>query len=133
MFDIIRTIGSITRKLQIQSNHNFQRMNLGNNRFIYIIRVCENPGMFIGEVADQLSIDRTTAFRTIKNLERIGYVTFIDDETDKRLRRVYPTQMSYKIYPELHSFELFSSEELLKNLNVSERQQLLILLKKLMP
>ncbi|MGL5899382.1 MAG: MarR family winged helix-turn-helix transcriptional regulator, partial [Lactobacillaceae bacterium] len=82
MFEIIRNIGSITRKLQIQSNKKFNSLNLGNNRFIYIIRICEKPGMFLGEIADQLSIDRTTAFRTIKNLEKLGYIITVEDTKD---------------------------------------------------
>lgn len=132
MFEIIRNIGSITRKLQIQSNQKFNSLNLGNNRFIYIIRICENPGMFLGEIADQLSIDRTTAFRTIKNLEKLGYLNTFEDSKDKRLRRIYPTNLASEIYPELHFFEQSSSEKLLQKLNNQEKEQLLQLLKKIM-
>ncbi|WP_349515061.1 MarR family winged helix-turn-helix transcriptional regulator [Leuconostoc suionicum] len=132
MFEIIRNIGSITRKLQIQSNQKFNSLNLGNNRFIYIIRICENPGMFLGEIADQLSIDRTTAFRTIKNLEKLGYLNTVEDSKDKRLRRIYPTNLASEIYPELHFFEQSSSETLLQKLNNQEKKQLLHLLKKIM-
>lgn len=132
MFEIIRNIGSITRKLQIQSNQKFNSLNLGNNRFIYIIRICENPGMFLGEIADQLSIDRTTAFRTIKNLEKLGYLTTVEDSKDKRLRRIYPTNLASKIYPELHFFEQSSSKKLLQKLNNQEKEQLLQLLQKIM-
>ncbi|CAM3167454.1 MarR family transcriptional regulator [Leuconostoc gasicomitatum] len=132
MFEIIRNIGSITRKLQIQSNQKFNSLNLGNNRFIYIIRICESPGMFLGEIADQLSIDRTTAFRTIKNLEKLGYLNTIEDSKDKRLRRIYPTNLASEIYSELHFFEQFSSETLLQKLNNQEKEQLLQLLKKIM-
>ncbi|MFT8572095.1 MAG: MarR family winged helix-turn-helix transcriptional regulator [Lentilactobacillus hilgardii] len=132
MFEIIRNIGSITRKLQIQSNQKFNSLNLGNNRFIYIIRICENPGMFLGEIADQLSIDRTTAFRTIKNLEKLGYLNTVEDSKDKRLRRIYPTNLASEIYPELHFFEQSSSEKLLQKLNNQEKEQLLQLLKKIM-
>ncbi|GMA68918.1 MarR family transcriptional regulator [Leuconostoc litchii] len=132
MFEIIRNIGSITRKLQIQSNQKFNSLNLGNNRFIYIIRICENPGMFLGEIADQLSIDRTTAFRTIKNLEKLGYLNTVEDSKDKRLRRIYPTNLASEIYTELHFFEQSSSETLLQKLNNQEKEQLLQLLRKIM-
>ncbi|API72028.1 transcriptional regulator SlyA [Leuconostoc suionicum] len=132
MFEIIRNIGSITRKLQIQSNKKFNSLNLGNNRFIYIIRICEKPGMFLGEIADQLSIDRTTAFRTIKNLEKLGYIITVEDTKDKRLRRLYPTKSASEIYPKLNAFEQTSSDTLLKKLDSHEREQLLLLLNKIM-
>lgn len=130
MFKIIRNIGKITRSLQIKSNKQFQTVGLGNNSFIYLIRVCEKPGMFLGEVADKLSIDRTTAFRTIKRLVDTNYLRLEVDSTDGRLRRVFPTDKAKKIYPELHSFEKDSSEKLLSNLTLEEQQTLFQLLEK---
>ena len=46
MFDIIRTIGAVTRTIQIDSNNHFKELGLNNNLFIYIIRVCENLECF---------------------------------------------------------------------------------------
>lgn len=66
MFTTIRTIGSVTRAIQTASNHRFKSLKLDNNLFIYVIRVCERPGMFLAELADLLSIDRTTSFRAVK-------------------------------------------------------------------
>ncbi|WP_243682012.1 MarR family winged helix-turn-helix transcriptional regulator [Lacticaseibacillus manihotivorans] len=72
MLDIIRDIGAITRTIQIRSNAEFRPLDLDNNRFIYLIRVCEQPGMFLGALADSIQIDRTTAFRTVKKLVADG-------------------------------------------------------------
>ena len=46
MFKIIRTIGDITRTIQIDSNNHFKEFGLNNNLYIYIVRICEQPGMF---------------------------------------------------------------------------------------
>lgn len=124
MFDVIREIGAITRKTQMRSNAEFRDLGLDNNGFIYIIRICEAPGMFIAALADSVQIDRTTAFRTVKKLVAASWLVLEPDSEDKRLRRVFPTTKAKEIYPRLHAFEQASSDELLKNLNSNEREQL---------
>ena len=130
MFNTIRLIGTITRSIQVQSNKKFSPLGLGNNAFLYIIRAIENPGMFLGELADALSIDRSTAFRSIKKLAKNGYLDLKSDDHDGRLQRVFPTQIAKDIYPELFEFEKSQSKHLLEKLSKDEQAELLRLLEK---
>ena len=131
MFTIIRRIGAITRLIQIDSNKHFKPLALNNNLFIYLIRVVENPGMFLGELADNMQIDRTTSFRTIKKLEKQGYLTLENDAENRKIKRVWPTENAKQLYPELHAYEAETSDKLLSKLSESERDQLEKLLDKL--
>ncbi|MCY7171328.1 MarR family winged helix-turn-helix transcriptional regulator [Streptococcus gallolyticus] len=131
MFDIIRTIGAVTRTIQIDSNNHFKELGLNNNLFIYIIRVCEKPGMFLGELADNVQIDRTTAFRTIKKLATLGYFELKKDAVNQKIKRVYPTEKAMNIYPQLHEYEQKQSDFLLSNLSTEEIAQLKQLMAKL--
>ncbi|WP_390404430.1 MarR family winged helix-turn-helix transcriptional regulator [Lacticaseibacillus jixiensis] len=131
MFDVIREIGAITRLIQTKSNAEFRAVGLDNNAFIYVIRACEQPGMFMGELADSVQIDRTTAFRTLQKMVTAGWFELRQDESDKRLRRVYPTAKAQAIYPRLHAFEQARSDHLLSGLSAKEREQLTRLIKKL--
>lgn len=131
MFDIIRTIGAVTRTIQIDSNNHFKELGLNNNLFIYIIRVCEKPGMFLGELADNVQIDRTTAFRTIKKLATLGYFELKKDAVNQKIKRVYPTEKTMDIYPQLHEYEQKQSDFLLSNLSTEEIAQLKQLMAKL--
>ncbi|MCR5051687.1 MAG: MarR family transcriptional regulator [Streptococcus sp.] len=131
MFDIIRTIGAVTRTIQIDSNNHFKELGLNNNLFIYIIRVCEKPGMFLGELADNVQIDRTTAFRTIKKLATLGYFELKKDAVNQKIKRVYPTEKATDIYPQLHEYEQKQSDFLLSNLSTEEIAQLKQLMAKL--
>ena len=131
MFDVIREIGAVTRKIQTRSNAEFRAVGLDNNAFLYLIRTCEDPGMFIAALADSVQIDRTTAFRTVKKLTAAGWLELRPDASDKRLRRVYPTAKATAIYPRLHAFEQQRSDELLSDLTAAEREQLTTLIKKL--
>lgn len=131
MFDIIRTIGAVTRTIQIDSNNHFKELGLNNNLFIYIIRVCEKPGVFLGELADNVQIDRTTAFRTIKKLATLGYFELKKDAVNQKIKRVYPTEKAMDIYPQLHEYDQKQSDFLLSNLSTEEIAQLKQLMAKL--
>ena len=131
MFTTIRTIGAITRSIQNDSNARFRKLGLGNNAFLYVIRVCEEPGMFLAQLADAVQIDRTTAFRTVKRLVAAGYLRLEDDPSDGRMRRVYPAERGREVYPELHAYEQYCSQHLLAKLTAAERKQLEGLLTKL--
>lgn len=131
MFEIIRTIGAITRTIQIDSNNHFKELGLNNNLYIYIIRTCEEPGMFLGELADNVQIDRTTAFRTIKKLVKLGYFELQNDSNNQKIKRVFPTQKALDVYPQLHEYEQKQSDFLLSNLSTEELAQLKELMAKL--
>ncbi|WP_423217574.1 MarR family winged helix-turn-helix transcriptional regulator [Streptococcus equinus] len=131
MFEIIRTIGAITRTIQIDSNNHFKELGLNNNLYIYIIRTCEEPGMFLGELADNVQIDRTTAFRTIKKLVKLGYFELQNDSNNQKIKRVFPTQKALDVYPQLHEYEQKQSDFLLSNLSTEEIAQLKELMAKL--
>lgn len=131
MFEIIRTIGAITRTIQIDSNNHFKELGLNNNLYIYIIRTCEEPGMFLGELADNVQIDRTTAFRTIKKLATLGYFELKKDAVNQKIKRVYPTEKAMDIYPQLHEYEQKQSDFLLSNLSTEELAKLKELIAKL--
>ena len=71
MEDILRDIGVIARALDSISNIEFKEIDLTKGQFIYLTRICENPGIIQEKLAEMLKIDRTTASRAIKNLEKI--------------------------------------------------------------
>ncbi|MTV81452.1 MarR family winged helix-turn-helix transcriptional regulator [Secundilactobacillus folii] len=131
MFEIIRDIGAITRQIQNVSNAEFRKLGLANNAFIYVIRTYEQPGMFLGELADSVQIDRTTAFRTVQKLVQSGYLELQHDAHDKRLRRVFVTPKGAAIYPELHAFEQQCSDRLVSQLTGKQQAELKLLLSKL--
>lgn len=131
MFTIIRRIGAVTRLIQNDSNQFFKAQHLNNNLFIYIIRTVEQPGMFMGELADSVQIDRTTSFRTVKKLVDMGYLRLQNDDDNLKIKRVYPTAEAERIYPELHAYEQQKSDKLLEALSPAEREQLATLLNKL--
>ncbi len=45
MTDILREIGMIARALDSISNIEFKELSLTRGQYLYLVRVCENPGI----------------------------------------------------------------------------------------
>lgn len=72
MTDILREIGMIARALDSISNIEFKELDLTKGQYLYLVRICENPGVIQEKVAEMIKVDRTTAARAIKKLEIQG-------------------------------------------------------------
>ena len=96
--DILRDIGVIARALDSISNIEFKEIDLTKGQFIYLTRICENPGIIQEKLAEMLKIDRTTASRAIKNLEK-SYDCKENDATNKKNKLLFPTEKGKSLYP----------------------------------
>ncbi|PJO42198.1 MarR family winged helix-turn-helix transcriptional regulator, partial [Lysinibacillus xylanilyticus] len=74
MKEILRDIGAIARALDSISNIEFKELDLTKGQYLYVTRICENPGIIQEKVAELLKVDRTTASRAIQKLETKGFV-----------------------------------------------------------
>lgn len=74
MIPTLRLMGTLSRIVTNEGNQRFAKYGLNNNQFIYLIRICEQPGLFFSQLADQMKMDRTTNYRAVQNLIKKGYV-----------------------------------------------------------
>lgn len=72
MTDILREIGMIARALDSISNIEFKELDLTKGQYLYLVRICENPGVIQEKVAEMIKVDRTTAARAIKKWKYRG-------------------------------------------------------------
>jgi DNA-binding MarR family transcriptional regulator len=99
MQEILREIGMIARALDSISNIEFKEYDLTKGQYLYLVRICENPGIIQEKVAEMIKVDRTTAARAIKKLETNGFIEKKDDEHNKKIKRLFPTDKGKMIYP----------------------------------
>ncbi|MCG1010749.1 MarR family transcriptional regulator [Salinicoccus sp. ID82-1] len=99
MKDILRNIGIISRALDSISNIEFKELDLAKGQFVYLVRICENPGMIQEKLAEILKIDRTTTARAIKNLEKNGLIIKKTDPNNQKNKLLFPTAEGQAIYP----------------------------------
>jgi DNA-binding MarR family transcriptional regulator len=69
MKDILREIGMIARSLDSISNIEFKEYDLTKGQYLYLVRICENPGIILEKLSELIKVDRTTAARAIQKLE----------------------------------------------------------------
>ncbi|MGE7945299.1 MarR family winged helix-turn-helix transcriptional regulator [Lysinibacillus sp. NPDC093688] len=99
MKEILRDIGAIARALDSISNIEFKELDLTKGQYLYVTRICENPGIIQEKVAELLKVDRTTASRAIQKLETKGFVEKRSEVGNKKNKQLFPTEKSLKIYP----------------------------------
>ncbi|WP_270216244.1 MarR family transcriptional regulator [Enterococcus lactis] len=120
MAEILRDIGMIARALDSISNIEFKEVDLTRGQYLYLVRICENPGIIQEKLAEMIKVDRTTTARAIKKLESNGMIERLEDKENKKIKKLYPTKKGAEIYPFI--IEAKQLEYLLKKVckNVSE-------------
>lgn len=99
MKEILREIGMIARALDSISNIEFKEFDLTKGQYLYLVRICENPGSIQEKVAEMIKVDRTTAARAIKKLEMNGFIEKKEDNQNKKIKKLFPTEKGQKVYP----------------------------------
>ncbi|UJF33832.1 MarR family winged helix-turn-helix transcriptional regulator [Paenibacillus hexagrammi] len=99
MKEILREIGMIARALDSISNIEFKEYDLTKGQYLYLVRICELPGMIQEKLAELIKVDRTTAARAIKKLEMNGFIEKKDDPDNKKIKRLFPTEHGKSVYP----------------------------------
>ncbi|WHZ55948.1 MarR family winged helix-turn-helix transcriptional regulator [Metabacillus hrfriensis] len=98
MKEILREIGMIARALDSISNIEFKEYDLTKGQYLYLIRICENPGIIQEKLAEMIKVDRTTAARAIKKLAMQGFIEKKNDD-NKKIKKLFPTGKGEKVYP----------------------------------
>ena len=99
MKEILREIGMIARALDSISNIEFKEYDLTKGQYLYLVRICENPGIIQEKLAEMIKVDRTTAARAIKKLEMNGFIEKKEDKHNKKNKKLFPTEKGKNVYP----------------------------------
>ncbi|CAD2074144.1 putative HTH-type transcriptional regulator YybA [Phocicoccus schoeneichii] len=98
MKEILSEIGMIARAFDSISNIEFKEYDLTKGQYLYIVRICENPGIIQEKLAEMIKVDRTTAARAIKKLEMNGFIEKKEDKHNKKIKKLFPTEKGKKVY-----------------------------------
>lgn len=130
MKEILREIGLISRALDSISNIEFKEYDLTKGQYLYLVRICENPGIIQEKVAEMLKVDRTTAARAIKKLELNGFIEKKDDKQNKKIKKLFPTEKAKKVYPFIKREHDYSDRMALESFSEKEAESLFNLLQR---
>lgn len=130
MAEILRDIGMIARALDSISNIEFKEVDLTRGQYLYLVRICENPGIIQEKLAEMIKVDRTTTARAIKKLESNGMIERLEDKENKKIKKLYPTKKGAEIYAFIIRENNYSNAVALNGLSDEEAKQLEYLLNK---
>ncbi|WZL71735.1 MarR family transcriptional regulator [Clostridiaceae bacterium 35-E11] len=128
---ILREIGMIARCLQSISDIEFREINMARGQYLFLVRICENPGINQETLSNLLKVDRTTTAKAVKKLAEKDYILRKQNEKDKRAFALYPKEKGLKIYPFLRKEEDLSTKNALNGFDQEEREKIYGLLKKM--
>ena len=129
--NILREVGTLARCINSISDIRFKEQNLQKGQFIFLTRICENPGINQIDLSNLLKVDKTTTTKVIQKLIEAGYISKKRDNTDKRMWRVYPEEKSKKIYTFVIKEENRNIEICFDNFTDKEKNEAYQLIKKM--
>ena len=130
MKEILREIGMIARALDSISNIEFKELDLTKGQYLYLVRICEQPGIIQEKLAEMIKVDRTTAARAIQKLELQGLIEKRNDTANKKIKLLFPTPKGLEVYPFLKREGEHSNKVALSGISVEETDILYQLLYK---
>lgn len=118
---ILREIGTLSRSIHSICDIKFKELKLQKGQYIYLTRICENPGINFIELTMLLKIDKTSTTKAIQKLETEGYIERKKDLNDKRVIHLYPTEKGLESYDYIINEENKNIAICLKDLSEDEK------------
>lgn len=122
MKQILREIGMIGRALDSISNIEFKEFDLTKGQYLYLVRICENPGIIQEKLAEMIKVDRSTAARAIQKLEMNGFIEKKEDPHNKKIKKLFPTEKGKSTYPFIIKENEYSNTVALEGFSVKEAE-----------
>jgi len=111
-YKTLRYAGTLSRIINSKADVEYKQFNLQKGQYMFLTRVCENPGINFMNLTNMLKVDKTATTKAVRKLIDIGYLEKQHDETDRRKYKITPTKKALEIYE-------FIIEEERKQLEIS--------------
>lgn len=105
-----------------------RKLGFTRTQWLALRRVWDQPGVSQSELAELLEVEKASAGRLIDKLEEYGWFERRPDHADRRIKRIYMTDLGRRIHAEVSPIAEAMVEEELSGLNGKERDTLMDLL-----
>lgn len=126
-----RYITKISRIAHRYTNLTIKGTNIGTSEYECLHYVRKNSGISQEKLSNILNIDKAAVTRMVANLEKKGYLYRLQDETDKRAKKLFVTDKAADVKNLTSSGESFFYEWLLEDVNEDEKKIFLKVLQEL--
>lgn len=127
-----RLISALYRHQMAILNRRFASLGLGGGSYIFLIQICEHPGLTQSELSRNLLIDKATVSKMLAILEKRKLILRKPDPADRRAAFLYPTSKGLKDYETLIGISMIYRQEMTAGVTADEYEMLYHLLTKLL-
>lgn len=128
---ILREIGVLSRSIHAIHDAKFKALDLQKGQFIFLTRICENPGINHIDLSNLLKVDKTTTTKAIQKLIKASYIRKARDPLDKRMWRLHAEKQGTEIYDQVIAEENRSISVCFTEFTAEEKESVLQLVKKM--
>ncbi|WP_242840882.1 MarR family winged helix-turn-helix transcriptional regulator [Metaclostridioides mangenotii] len=118
---ILREVGALSRTINTLNDNKYKKFNIQKGQYIFLTRICENPGINLIQLTSILKVDKTTTTKATQKLIKEDYITKKIDTDDKRISRLYPTEKASEIYNVIITEENRSIDICFKDFSENEK------------
>ena len=126
-----RWISVLYRYAQMHRGRALEPLGLRAGQVSFLATLYHHDGLSQDELASRLHIDKGTTCRALHGLEEAGYVRRESDETDRRVKRVYLTDLATENRRAFFCVLRGWNEILLDGFSEDERDQIMEVVRRL--
>lgn len=126
-----RTTGDFTfiSRCGIQyRNQNLEPLGLSYRQADILLKLYLEPGVSQDDLAKRLVLNKSNVARQVASLEEEGYIRRQTSEKDRRVTRLYPTEKTVLLIPEIRQVFRDWNDYLMQALSEEEQERLKSLL-----
>lgn len=122
---ILRYISLLQRNTRRYFDLMLEQDQIGSGQQFFLLRIFENDGISMQDLARLGSFDKGTVTRAVQKLVIEGYVRTEADPQDKRVRHIYLTERARPLIDHVYQIHDYWTEALTRGLREEEKQRLL--------
>ena len=122
---ILRYISLLQRNTRRYFDLMLEQDQIGSGQQFFLLRIFENDGISMQDLARLGSFDKGTVTRAVQKLVIEGYVRTEADPQDKRVRHIYLTERARPLIDHVNQIRDYWTEALTRGLREEEKQRLL--------
>lgn len=128
--ELIKWISVTNRYTKMYLDRMLAPLGLNSSQHMYIIKICEEPGITQDQLFGFFHINPSNITRSIIALEQQGFLQKKTNPKDKRTCCLYPTQKGTEVYSKIQLICDTWNQRLLSQLTEEEKLQFAMLLKR---
>ncbi|MGL4737079.1 MAG: MarR family winged helix-turn-helix transcriptional regulator [Cellulosilyticaceae bacterium] len=89
--ELLKWLSITDRYTKMQLDRKLTPLGLNSSQYIYILRICRDPGMTQDQLLSLFYIHPSNITRSLTQLEKLGFIKRESHKKDKRTYCLYPT------------------------------------------